>query len=109
MTKINVSKEISQLKKSISFLRKDPDMYDLNLPETPVTHKMHRDLTFEELKGLVSRLEEEIKLPFSMHIMGYTDKMIAAKTGIEMDEVASRIDKGYGLTALYLKEHLEPG
>lgn len=73
--------------------KKDTSMDEIpylsNFHSTMETPEMH--LSIDNLKKIIERLEDELKIPFQMHVFGFKYKEIAEKLGLPIGTVKSRI------------------
>lgn len=66
------------------------DLYLLNQPGDSLNSPV-QEIAIKEINGHINGLEEEYKVPFTMHFKGFKYKEISEKLGIPIGTVKSRI------------------
>ncbi len=67
------------------------DLYYLNLSRESNLETPESTLSAKEIQKHISELEDEFKIPFTMHLQGYKYKEIADNLGLKIGTVKSRI------------------
>lgn len=67
------------------------DLYYLNIPRDAGFADPVSACNTKDIEQAISELEDEYKIPFTMHVKGYKYKEIAEKLGISIGTVKSRI------------------
>lgn len=67
------------------------NMYFLNSSDTIISNGAGTNIMMEELSGMVSSLEESIRVPFEMHYVGFKYQEIADELNLPLGTVKSRI------------------
>jgi RNA polymerase sigma-70 factor (ECF subfamily) len=67
------------------------DLYFLNLNRESGIEAPESSVSAKEIEQHIERLEEEFKIPFTMHLQGYKYKEIADDLGLKIGTVKSRI------------------
>jgi RNA polymerase sigma factor (sigma-70 family) len=67
------------------------DLYYLNLSRESNLETPESTLSAKEIQKHISKLEDEFKVPFTMHLQGYKYKEIADNLGLKIGTVKSRI------------------
>ncbi len=67
------------------------DLYYLNLGKESGLEGPESSYSVHEIENHIDRLEDELRLPFKMHLQGYKYKEIADALGLKLGTVKSRI------------------
>ena len=67
------------------------DLYFLNKSEESESTKPDSEISFKEITKKVESLEDEFRIPFQMHTLGYKYKEIAEEMNLNIGTVKSRI------------------
>jgi len=78
------------VKSNITFDHTD-DLYYLNLGRETSLGNPDASFSKKEIESHIENLEDDLKLPFKMHLQGYKYKEIADNLGLKLGTVKSRI------------------
>ena len=67
------------------------DLYYLNLNREPSVEGPEATISAKEIEHHIEKLDEDFRVPFSMHLQGYKYKEIANNLGLKIGTVKSRI------------------
>ncbi len=67
------------------------NMYFINSGSATISNDAHSNILMKELKGMISSLEDSIKIPFEMHYQGFKYQEIADELDLPLGTVKSRI------------------
>lgn len=73
------------------FVTPDEELYRLQLPVMKGYESPEGAITIQEITKMVNQLEEELRLPFSLFVVGYKYQEISDKLNIPIGTVKSRI------------------
>jgi RNA polymerase sigma factor (sigma-70 family) len=78
------------IKSNTTFDHSD-DLYYLNLSRESNTDNPESTYSAKEIEKHINKLDDEFKVPFTMHLQGYKYKEIADNLGLKIGTVKSRI------------------
>lgn len=67
------------------------NMYYINSGKNVIANSGEANILMKELKGMIARLDDGIKIPFMMHYEGFKYQEIADKLSLPLGTVKSRI------------------
>jgi len=67
------------------------DLYHLNVPGDSKGENPEEMMTIKEIQFIISNLNDDLKVPFSMHLDGYKYNEISDKLALPLGTVKSRI------------------
>lgn len=73
------------------FINAEEEVYRLNLPVSSDHLSPDSNLALKEMNEALRKLDDDIRLPFAFHVMGYKYQEIAERLNIPIGTVKSRI------------------
>lgn len=89
------------------FVSPTEELYQLNLPVSSGYASPESVLSLKDMKKALDELDEEIRVPFTMHVLGYKYHEIAEKLNIPIGTVKSRIFMARKQLMIVLKDYCE--
>ncbi len=77
--------------KSNTIMDSTDNLYYINSGSTIISNTAESNMTMQELMGMVSSLDESIRIPFLMHYKGFKYQEIADSLSLPLGTVKSRI------------------
>jgi len=90
MKNIFINNYRKKVKKNTIFDSTD-NMYFLNSGSSVIANEAETNIVMKELKNMINKLDESIKIPFELHYVGYKYQEIADQLSLPLGTVKSRI------------------